>query len=155
MATVVEKKPVQGLDKALRQLFRWGNLPRVRERLAARMGIEYDRASYSLIVPLEDGPLRISAVAERAGVDVSTASRQLIQLEREGVVRRIPDSEDRRASRMQLTVLGKRNLAHIAKARQTMLSHVLHDFSDADILELADLLGRLNHNFARFIEGDE
>jgi len=111
--------------------------------------VNLDRASYSLVVPLDDKPMRISALAECSGVDVSTASRQIMQLEQEGVVRRMPDSDDGRASILELTALGKRQLASIAEARQKILAEVLHDFSQGEIRQLAHLIDRLNRNLAQ------
>jgi DNA-binding MarR family transcriptional regulator len=145
---------LEALEVSLRQLFRWGNLPRLRERLAARSDVLLDKASYSLIAPLEQGNLRVSEVAQRSGVDISTASRQIVELERAGVVRRLPDVDDGRASILELTGLGRRHLKKITTARQAMLAEILHDFSDEEVGHLARLLGRLNHNIAAFLEGD-
>ncbi len=145
---------LEAVEASLRELFRWGNLPRLRERLAARSGVLLDRASYSLIAPLEQGNLRISELAQRSGVDVSTASRQILELERDGVVRRLPDEDDGRASILELTALGKRHLKKIAAARQAMLAEVLEGFSDDDISHLARLLDRLNCNLAAYVESD-
>lgn len=155
MQTPIGSRSLQAVEESLSQLFRWGSLPRVRERFASRSGVNLDRASYSLIVPLADGSMRISELAQRSGVDVSTASRQVVQLEREGVVRRSRDAEDRRASILQLTPLGKRHLVKIAKARQEILAAVLSDFSDEDVHLLTHLLDRLNDNLVHYIEGDQ
>jgi DNA-binding MarR family transcriptional regulator len=87
-------------------------------------------------------------------VDTSTASRQIVELERDGVIRRLPDADDGRASILELTSLGKRHLKKIAAARQAMLAEILDDFSDEDVSDLARLLGRLNHNIASYLEGN-
>jgi DNA-binding MarR family transcriptional regulator len=145
---------LEALEASLRQLFRWGNLPRLRERLAARSGVLLDKASYSLIAPLEHGNLRVSEVAQRSGVDTSTASRQIVQLERDGVVRRKPDAEDGRASILELTSLGKRHLKKISAARQAMLAEILSDFSHGDMTQLAGLLERLNRSIASYLDNE-
>ena len=118
MAMHAPVHPVDSVEQGLRQLFRWGNLPRFRERFTARAGLRYDRASYLLIAPLGERPMRISELAHRSGVDVSTASRQIVQLEREGVVRRQTDPSDARASILALTPLGEQNLVTIGRARR-------------------------------------
>lgn len=148
------KNDLAALEASLRQLFRWGNLPRLRERLVARRGIQLDRASYSLIVPLEKGSVRISELARQAGVDVSTASRQIVELEREGVVRRLADPEDGRASNLELTSMGRRHLTKLSAARQEMLSEILHDFTEDEIAHLAYLLDHLNRSIASYIDID-
>jgi DNA-binding MarR family transcriptional regulator len=116
--------------------------------------VSLDRASYALIVPLGEGSLRISEVAQRSGVDVSTASRQIVELEKEGVLRRVADPADGRAAVLELTPLGRRHLKMIAKARQEILSEVLSDFSDAEMERLAELLDRLNKRIASYVEGE-
>ncbi len=145
---------VEAVEEGLRQLFRWGNLPRFRDRFAERAGFEFDRASYQLIGPLTDHPMRISELAHRSSIDVSTASRQVLQLERKGVVRRQTDVSDARASILELTPLGRRHLAKIGRARREIAATLLHDFSDDEIDLFAALLGRLAANLKRFAEGE-
>ena len=153
MQTHVSAPPLESVEDGLRQLFRWGNLPRFRERFAERAGVDFDRASYMLIGPLAEHPMRISELAHRSGVDVSTASRQIGPLERKGVVRRQTDATDARASILELTPLGRRNLAKIARARQEIVATVLDDFSEQEMEQFAHLLGRLTRNLKQFSEG--
>lgn len=143
---------VEAVETALRQLVRWGNLPRLRQRLAESSGVVMDRASYSLVVPLETENLRISDVAQRSGVDVSTASRQIVELERLGVVSRRPDPNDARSSIIELTATGKRHLKKIACARREMLTEIMADFSIDELVQLASLLDRLNREIASYLE---
>ena len=64
-------------------------------------------ASIAQLIRLEqDGDQRCSALAARAGVDVSVASRQLAVLERSGYVERHPDPRDGRAALLRLTAPG-------------------------------------------------
>jgi DNA-binding MarR family transcriptional regulator len=152
MTTKLEASPLVAVEASLRQLFRWGNLPRLRERLTSRAGVQLDKASNSLIAPLEQGSLRVSEIAQRSGVDISTASRQIVELERAGVVRRKSDVADARASILDLTPLGRRHLKKLAVARQAMLGEILEDFSNEDLSQLARLLERLNGNIAAYLE---
>ena len=154
MSTRLATNSLEVLEASLRQLFRWGNLPRLRERLTARSGVHLDKASHSLITPLEQGNFRVSEVAHRSGVDISTASRQIVELERDGLVRRVRDADDGRASILELTSVGQRHLRKIAVARQAILAEILHDFSKEEVSDLARLLERLNRNIASYLEGD-
>lgn len=147
-----QTRAADAVENALRQVFRWGNLPRFKERLAARAGMDFDRASYALIAPLTHGPLRVSQLAEHAGIDVSTASRQLVQLERDGVLRRRADARDGRASLVELTARGRRNLERIAAARSAIVAELLEDFSVDDIERFATLLERFAANLKSFVE---
>jgi DNA-binding MarR family transcriptional regulator len=56
---------------------------------------------------LSEGPLRLGSLGRRLGVTPSTLSRNVERLEGEGLVRREPDPEDARSSRVSLTVKGR------------------------------------------------
>lgn len=81
---------------------RWNEL--LYERFSAH-GFSEVRASYgSILVPLfeEDG-LRMGELASRARLAKQTITTMVRLLEREGLIRRELDSDDRRASRIWLT----------------------------------------------------
>jgi DNA-binding MarR family transcriptional regulator len=81
---------------------RWNEL--LAERFAAA-GFGEVRPSYgSLLVPLfeEDG-LRMSELASRARLSKQTMTTMVRLLERDGLVRRLPDPRDGRAARVFLT----------------------------------------------------
>ena len=99
---------------------------------------------WALLVPLEqDGEQRCSALAARAGVDVSVASRQLAALERSGYVERRPDPHDGRASLMSLTDEGVRALAVTRALRAEWAATALADWDEDDARLLSGLLERL------------
>jgi DNA-binding MarR family transcriptional regulator len=99
---------------------------------------------WALLVPLEqDGEQRCSALATRAGVDVSVASRQLAVLERSGYVQRRPDPHDGRASLMHLTDEGARALAVTRALRAQWAGTALADWDEDDARLLSGLLERL------------
>ncbi|MFW3172261.1 MarR family winged helix-turn-helix transcriptional regulator [Geodermatophilus sp. CPCC 206100] len=136
--------------------------PETRDRLTAGMArvvrtgrhlsvraagsIDGDLPSYgwALLVPLErEGEQRCSALAARAGVDVSVASRQLAALERSGFVARRPDPHDGRASLMHLTDAGADALAATRALRGEWTSTALADWAEDDARQLTELLERL------------
>jgi DNA-binding MarR family transcriptional regulator len=138
------------IEHALTRLIRRGNQPRVHERLAARAGVTLDRAAYAALCRVhEAGPLRLSELAARMGVDASTASRQVQQLERIGLVGRVGDPADRRASLLELTAEGDRVLARMRQARRASLAQVLGGWSGADRRTLAAVLTRLVDDLER------
>lgn len=99
---------------------------------------------WALLVPLEqDGEQRCSALAARAGVDVSVASRQLAALERAGYVERRPDPQDGRASLVHLTDEGVRALAVTRALRARWAAAALADWGEDDARLLSGLLERL------------
>jgi DNA-binding MarR family transcriptional regulator len=138
------------IEQALTRLVRRGAQPRVHERLAARAGVSLDRAAYAALCRVhEAGPLRLSELAGRMGVDVSTASRQVQQLERTGLVARIGDPADRRASLLELTPEGGRVLTRMREARHASLTQVLAGWSAKDRRMLATTLTRLVDDLER------
>src|SRR5438309_11626933 len=95
------------IERGLTTIVRWGNLPRVRERFTAVAGMDLDRASYGVLFRLEEGPARLSDLAQRVGVDISTLSRQVHHLEAAGLVGRSVMEEDRRAAPPSRTDQGR------------------------------------------------
>src|SRR3982750_1173248 len=90
------------LTASIAQLVRTGR--HVSARAATQLYGDLPSFGWALLVPLErDGAQRGSALAARAGGDVSVASRQLATLERSGLVERRPDPDDGRASLLRLT----------------------------------------------------
>ena len=149
-ATSTADPAMTGIEQALTRLIRRGNQPRVHERLAARAGVTLDRAAYAALCRVhEAGPLRLSELAARMGVDASTASRQVQQLERAGLVGRVGDPADRRASLLELTAEGDRVLARMRQARRDRLAQVLEGWSRADRRTLAAMLSRLVDDLER------
>ncbi len=107
-------------------------------------------SGWALLVPLEqDGEQRCSALAARAGVDVSVASRQLAALERAGFVERRPDPQDGRASLMHLTDEGVRALAVTRALRARWAADALADWGEDDARLLSGLLERLANDLDR------
>ena len=81
---------------------RWNDLL---QEAFAREGFPEVRASYgSLLLPLfeEDG-LRIGEIARRARLSKQTLTTLVRLAERDGLVERRPDEDDRRATRVHLT----------------------------------------------------
>jgi DNA-binding MarR family transcriptional regulator len=76
----------------------------------ADAGFPEVKASYgSVLIPLfeEDG-LRMGEIARRARLSKQTMTTMVRLCEREGLVERRPDPDDRRAARVHLTAKGKR-----------------------------------------------
>ncbi len=95
-------------------------------------------------MPLEqDGEQRCSALAVRAGVDVSVASRQLDALECAGHVGRRPDPLDGRAGLERLTGEGVRALAVTRVLRAEWAATALAGWDEDDARQLSGLVERL------------
>jgi DNA-binding MarR family transcriptional regulator len=90
-----------------------------------------------------DGDLRCSALAARAGVDVSVVSRQVAALERAGHLERRPDPQDGRASLLRLTPSGAQAMAATRALRAEWALGALAAWDEDDARQLTDLLDRL------------
>jgi DNA-binding MarR family transcriptional regulator len=71
----------------------------------------------ALSVVVFGGPVTIGALAAAEQVRVPTMSRLVASLEEEGLVRRVPDLDDRRVVRVEPTVAG-RALLHAGRRRR-------------------------------------
>ena len=87
--------------------------------------------------------MRASDVAVALSVDVSTVSRQVKELELDGLVARRPDPTDGRASILVLTAAGHQALERLRGARREVLAEVVAGWPEEDRLTLADLICRL------------
>lgn len=92
----------------------------------------------------ENGPSRISAVAQAEGIRMPTASNALHQLEQRDLVRRIRDETDRRGVRVELTPLGETELVRVGEERELYLAEMLDSLDDADLREAHDLVDIIN-----------
>jgi DNA-binding MarR family transcriptional regulator len=67
------------------------------------------------------GPVRLGDLATHEGVTAPTQSRLVASLEQQGLVRRMPDSEDRRATLLAITSQGRRQLDQLRSERSAFL----------------------------------
>jgi DNA-binding MarR family transcriptional regulator len=79
----------------------------------------------ALVVLASRGPQRMADLAELLGVNSSTATRHCDRLQRRGLVRREPATDDRRAVRVSLTDAGQRLVRQITEARRREIAAIL------------------------------
>lgn len=125
-------------------------------RRRGRIHREMDRAGYLLLRTLEEtGPLPISQLAERVGLDGSTVTRQVAALEGDGFAERCADPTDRRCSIVRPSAHGHRLMREVQLQRRDRFEELLTGWSDADRADLARLLARLNRSITlRSFESD-
>jgi DNA-binding MarR family transcriptional regulator len=107
--------------------------------------VRLDRAGASLLYKLRLSgaeTLRVTALAERLGVDTPTVTRKVQQLERLGLVAKEADPDDRRAIRVRLTDEGVVVLERLLASRREWLCQLLEGWSGDDLRQFAELLGR-------------
>ena len=99
--------------------------------------------------------LRVSALAEALGLDISTASRHVRQLETGGYVARTGDPDDRRALRVRLTRRGRAALDQAMRARADVVDRATADWPDEDRATLTILMTRLADSLERLAADPE
>src|SRR3954469_5769039 len=102
-----------------------------------------DRAALVLLFPLvRMGPLRQGALAELVHADPSTVSRHVAALVERGLVQRVADESDGRASRLHVTDAGHAALDAFRRDRENHFAQVTAEWNAEDLLTLTTLLGR-------------
>jgi DNA-binding MarR family transcriptional regulator len=113
-----------------------------------------DRAALVLLFPLVRlGPLRQGALAELVHADPSTVSRHVAALVEQGLVRRVADETDGRASRLVVTEAGHAALEGLRREREAHLARVTADWDAADLATFTALFGRLLDDLAAALPG--
>ena len=105
-----------------------------------------ERAAHVLLFPLTRlGTLRQGALAELVHADPSTVSRHVTLLVDRGLVRRVADAQDGRASRLVVTPAGAAVVEQLRQERNRLLGQVTADWAPD---ELASFTRQL-HRFVR------
>jgi DNA-binding MarR family transcriptional regulator len=109
-----------------------------------------ERPAFAILMRIADqGPVRLSALADRLFLDLSTVSRQLVTLEAAGWVARERDPDDRRAQLVRVTPEGERVLQRNHQARREALDDLLVSWPQSDRISFADHLSRFNDAASR------
>jgi DNA-binding MarR family transcriptional regulator len=111
-----------------------------------------DRAALVLLHPLVRlGPLRQSALADLVHADPSTVSRHVATLVEQGLVQRVADASDGRASRLVVTDAGHAALESLRREREALLDRATAHWSEDDVATLTTLFGRLLDDLAALL----
>ena len=117
---------------------------RQRERVLAAARVPITRAGLgALRIVHRHGPIVVSDLARRLGVDQSTVSRQLRPLEEQGLVARAADDDDGRVAWLSLTAKGRRVIERTTEAWLEDYELALDGWSTGDRATLGELLERL------------
>ncbi|HAG3671567.1 TPA: winged helix-turn-helix transcriptional regulator [Salmonella enterica] len=127
------------------------NRPRNDEKLIAEAGIQLDRALFSILISIERlGPIGVVELAERAGRDYTTVSRQVAKLEKLGLIIRQHNAIDRRIREAVISRTGKAMTERIDVAREQMGKVVFKGWPQEEL----DVFVRLMQKFADAMDSD-
>ncbi|MFC9431120.1 MarR family winged helix-turn-helix transcriptional regulator [Streptomyces sp. NPDC056987] len=118
---------------------------RLVEHAIETAGITLDRPAFSVLMSLHlaGEPLRISRIAETMQIVQPHVTRQVQQLERRGLVRRIGDPNDRRVSLIEPTAKGAAAAEGYARTLLGWFTGAVAHWPDQDRKDLGRLLSRL------------
>lgn len=128
-----DTRNADAIASALIELTGLLNSPRQDEVLLGLAGVALDRALFPLLVRLSAAPsMSIAQLADQAGRDPSTVSRQIAKLEQLGLVKRPSAREDMRVRAAAISRSGARAVAAITDARRKLLSELIQDWPAAE-----------------------
>ena len=115
------------------------------ECMFARHGISTSRFMVLMILNRDpEAGLSPSQLADKGGVTRATMTGLLDSLERDGLVTREHDSEDRRGVTIRLTSEGLGFLDRMLPGHFRRISGVMADLNEQEKKDLADILNRIN-----------
>jgi len=116
---------------------------RLLDRRMAECGASLARTKF-LIYLQKEGPSRATDMADLLGLAPRTVTEGLDGLERDGLVRRDPDPDDRRAKRVSLTPEGRKAIAATEPLRIRLVERIFGTLDAEDLAHLDRILGRLS-----------
>jgi DNA-binding MarR family transcriptional regulator len=142
---------VTEIERALTRITYLSTRARQHDRLMALAGVPLDRAAVALLRQVADSdPLRPGELAQRLGVEASHVTRTVQQLQKSGYVTRVPDPDDRRAQRIELTEAGRRAVSSVRDAGARGMQMALSDWSTDELQQLATLFHRMVDDFLKY-----
>jgi DNA-binding MarR family transcriptional regulator len=126
------------LDRAMIRIWRDS------KQRTTRSNSPLEGAGFALLGCLElMAPARLSDLAGMLRLDASTVSRQVRSLEQAGLITREPDPNDRRATRLLPTELGREELLHQRRERHAVLATAMRSWTTTERDTLVTLIERL------------
>lgn len=93
-----------------------------------------------------DDGISIGELAQSAGVSSRNVTGLVDTLERDGLVRRVPDRHDRRSVLAQITPDGQAWIESFRRPTQAAMAAIFRDFTPAELTQLRHLCLRLAEN---------
>ncbi len=135
--------PFRALHRALMEIVGFINRPQNDETLIREAAIPLDRALFPLLVGIARlGPIGVVDLADRAGRDYTTVSRQVAKLESLGLVARRESPADRRVREAIVTPKGKAMTDAVDAARDRIGRAIFKTWDPSERDELVRLLAK-------------
>ncbi|GAB4382039.1 MarR family winged helix-turn-helix transcriptional regulator [Albidovulum sp.] len=138
-------------DLPRRRLRTWIRILRLTRQVENRLR-EFLRVNYATTLPRFDvaaalwrrgRPMKMSELSKMLLVSNGNATAVVDRLERDGLVRREPDPQDRRVVQVGLTEAGERWFAELAAAHEAEVSRLLAALGHEEMDLVRDLIRRM------------
>jgi len=120
----------------------------IRKRLRAEFSMTLARFDYLAQLHRHPGGLRMSALSRFLMVTGGNVTGLTDELEKEGLVERLAEPDDRRSYRVSLTKKGSKLFERIASVHEAWVISIFAGMTPPQKSQLLDLLGRLRVQLA-------
>lgn len=146
----ISSQQVKDLHRALLDILSAMNRPQRDAYIVRAAGIRLEATLFPLLVGVERaGPIGLVELAERAGRDYTTVSRQVAKLEALGLVKREENAADRRVRKVAITPQGKAMTNRVDAARERIARATFDSWEPQEV----EALIRLMRKFADALNG--
>jgi DNA-binding MarR family transcriptional regulator len=97
------------------------------------------------------GPVRSSDLAKELFLDQSTVSRHVAHLEADGLIEKVADPDDRRATQLHLTELGHKHIQDFWHKRIEAMREGFEHWDPEDLRTLTRLMTRYVEDFSAIV----
>jgi DNA-binding MarR family transcriptional regulator len=87
-----------------------------------------------------------ASLCKSISYDPGAMTRMIDRLQQKGLIRRVPNPEDRRATTLEMTAAGKALYPQLLAAKETVQTQFLRGFSEAEVRTLEGFLNRILQN---------
>ncbi|QHS22941.1 MarR family transcriptional regulator [Virgibacillus sp. MSP4-1] len=99
---------------------------------------------------LDEGDLTIGELSKKLFSAFSTTTDLVDRLEKNELVKRVPDPNDRRVVRIHLLEKGRTIIDEVISKRQQYLQEVLQSYDQNQVHTLKNVLSQLNHDISDY-----
>jgi DNA-binding MarR family transcriptional regulator len=114
----------------------------------SRHNLSHGRFVVLVMLHTEGGEMCCSALADSIGVTRATMTGLLDSLERDGFIRRVDNSEDRRRTTITLTANGRRFLDEVLPGHFAAVAALMESLNESERKKLRESLGKLRSSNA-------
>ena len=135
---------LDAIGRALEMLLRLQGSRRVQTEWVAAAGVAISQPGFTLLGRIQEhGPLSLADLGRRTHMDAASVTRQVLQLEQAGLVRRDRSEHDGRVALVSITPAGENTRTRVSAVLDQHLADALGEWPAADRRHLARLLSRL------------